>query len=118
MPIYDYLCTRCGPFEERRPMSESGLSVLCASCHTLAPRLPAAPRLNLMAANNRYAHTRNEKSAHEPDVVHRMIAPDGHAHAAGAEHQHHAHSHSHSHGQAHGHGRAASPSPRPWMLGH
>ena len=105
MPIYDYLCPTCGPFEERRPMIESKASATCANCRAAAPRMPAAPRLNLMSSNNRIAETRNEKSAHEPGVVHRMAGHDAHARG---KHAHHAH--------AGGHGR--HPSPRPWMLGH
>ena len=107
MPIYDYLCQACGPFEERRPMSESKDSAICAICRVPAPRMPAAPRLNLMSSNNRIAETRNEKSAHEPDVVHRMAAHDSHARGQ----QHH---HVHPPGRPH----AQRPSPRPWMLGH
>ena len=106
MPIYDYLCPACGPFEERRPMSESKVSGTCAVCHSTAPRIPTAPRLNLMPSNNRIAETRNEKSAHEPGVVHRMAANESHAHGK--------HAHTHAHGPVH----ARSPSPRPWMLGH
>jgi putative FmdB family regulatory protein len=107
MPIYDYLCPACGPFEERRPMSESRASATCAICLSTAARMPAAPRLNLMASNNRIAESRNEKSAHEPGVVHRLAANDSHAHGG---HAHHWHAPAHSH--------ATQPSPRPWMLGH
>ena len=106
MPIYDYLCPACGPFEERRPMSELNAEATCATCGAPAPRLPAAPSLNLMSSNNRIAHTRNEKSAHEPGVVHRMVPPDLQPHAT--HHGAHVVAHSHEH----------RPSPRPWMLGH
>ena len=106
MPIYDYLCPQCGPFEERRPMSESKSAATCAICSVPAPRVPAAPRLNLMPYNNRIAEMRNEKSAHEPGVVHRMAGHDVHGHHG--KHQHHVH--------AGGHAKRASP--RPWMLGH
>jgi putative FmdB family regulatory protein len=109
MPIYDYFCPACGPFEERRPMSESQASVSCAICLSTAVRMPAAPRLNLMSSNNRIAESRNEKSAHEPGVVHRLAANDAHAHGGNG---HHRHSH------AHAHAHAPHPSPRPWMLGH
>ena len=34
MPIYDYLCATCGPFEERRPMSESKTAAPCSICRT------------------------------------------------------------------------------------
>ena len=106
MPVYDYLCPTCGPFEERRPMSESSVAAPCSICRMPAPRLPAAPLLNLMSSNNRIAETRNEKSAHEPAVVHRMAAHHGHSHPPAKHHSHHRHSH------------AAPASPRPWMLGH
>jgi len=107
MPIYDYLCPACGPFEERRPMSESQASATCSICLSTAPRMPAAPRLNLMSSNNRIAESRNEKSAHEPGVVHRLAANDAHVHG-GLGHHRHAPAHPH----------APHPSPRPWMLGH
>ena len=114
MPIYDYLCATCGPFEERRPMSESKAAVPCSICRDLAPRLPGAPRLNLMSSNNRIAETRNEKSAHEPDVVHTLAPHGGHAHGKPQRHpaQTHAHAHSHTHS------KAPRVSDRPWMLGH
>ncbi len=109
MPIYDYCCDPCGPFEARRPMSESRAPVPCERCGVPAPRIVSAPRLNLMASNNRYAEMRNEKSAHEPDVV-QTLQPsrvsDGHAHS----HAPHQHQHPHSH--------ARRASARPWMLGH
>ncbi len=108
MPIYGYLCATCGPFEERRPMSEFAVAAPCAMCRVPAPRLPAAPGLNLMSSNNRIAETRNEKSAHQPDVVHRMRANDGHSHAPGQKQQHQSRKHAH----------APRASPRPWMLGH
>ena len=108
MPIYDYLCAACGPFEARRAMCESNEDTPCASCSMPAPRVPSAPRLNLMSSANRYAETRNEKSAHEPDVVHRL-APQGHSHQ-------HSHSHSMPHDSDPKH-RPHAPK-RPWMLGH
>ena len=109
MPIYDYLCPQCGPFEARRPMSESQAAAACAICAVPAPRVPGASRLNLMPYNNRIAETRNEKSAHEPGVVHRMGGHDAHGHAHGKPSRH---------AHAHVGGHARQPSPRPWMLGH
>ena len=102
MPLYDYYCAVCGPFEAKRPMSESAALTACAVCLVPAPRVLSAPRLNLMSSANRYAETRNEKSAHEPDVVH-TLAPHGHSHAQ-PKHAHHK--------------RAAHASKRPWMIGH
>ena len=107
MPVYDYLCAGCGPFEARRPMSESQALTPCVVCRAPAPRSVSAPRLNLMSSNNRYAETRNEKSAHEPDVVH-SLAPAVHGHG----HSHHAH----AHGKSRKH--VGHDPTRPWMLGH
>jgi hypothetical protein len=92
-------------------MSEWEASVPCPSCSLPAPRLAAAPMLAVLSANNRIAHERNERSAHEPRVVRREDLPSDHSH--------------------HGHGRGINPlikkqfgdvrrSPldRPWMVGH
>ena len=113
MPIYDYLCTTCGPFEERRPMSESKVAVPCGICRVPAERLPGAPRLNLMASNNRIAETRNEKSAHEPDVM-TVIGRDG----ARRENNHGGHSHAHDHRRSQAPSSHKHAPNRPWMLGH
>jgi putative FmdB family regulatory protein len=102
MPIYDYCCAACGAFEQQRPMKESGEPAACPACDALAPRVVAAPSLNLMQATNRIAHARNEKSAHAPEVVTRA-APD----AAGHRRTHHQH-----------HAPAAHKPARPWMVGH
>jgi putative FmdB family regulatory protein len=103
MPLYDYLCPACGPFEARGSMRESNAPALCTSCAGLAPRIMSAPHLNLMPSHNRYAEMRNEKSAHEPDVVHRMKS----------------HGHEPGHGHTHRHSPARPHAPkRPWMLGH
>lgn len=83
-------------------MSESAALAPCTVCLMPSPRVMSAPRLNLMSSANRYAETRNEKSAHEPDVVH-TLAPHGHSHSH-PKHQHHKHV-----------GHAPK---RPWMLGH
>ena len=38
MPVYDYLCGRCGPFTEMRPMAECDLPHKCPQCAKKAPR--------------------------------------------------------------------------------
>jgi hypothetical protein len=65
-----------------------------------------APSLALMNPHNRIAHQRNEKSAHEPQVVSRSRS----------QQTDHAHRHGHSHGHHHQHRHGAAS--RPWMLGH
>lgn len=109
MPVYDYECSRCGSFAMRRPMAEFRLPATCPRCGEAAPRLVGAPLLNLMAPNLRIAEARNEKSAHQPDVVQTVR---GHGHG-GHGHPHHdpaVHKKGHKH---HRHGPA-----RPWMVGH
>ena len=38
MPVYDYLCDRCGPFTEMKPMAEADLPHKCPTCRKKAPR--------------------------------------------------------------------------------
>jgi putative FmdB family regulatory protein len=101
MPIYDYHCATCGPFEVRRPMNESAEPAACPKCHASTVRVLVAPRLNLMVASTRKAEIRNEKSAHAPEVVHR-VAPEA----------------SHSEHGRHSHGHKSHKVARPWMVGH
>jgi len=67
--------------------------------------------LAVLSSNNRVAHERNERSAHEPKVVRREDLPPGRLH------------HGHQHGvsplikQQFGDVQK-SPPDRPWMVGH
>ncbi|MYK57918.1 MAG: hypothetical protein F4027_04665 [Rhodospirillaceae bacterium] len=72
----------------------------CPSCEKLAPRGISSPFLSDMDPNNRIAHGRNEKSAHEPKVGNVKK-----------------HDHSH-HGHGHGKHRHVHKGSRPWMIGH
>jgi putative FmdB family regulatory protein len=105
MPLYDYHCPECGDFRAWRPMSEAREPADCPSCDGTAGRAVAAPNLALMPANNRTAHQRNEKSAHEPKVLSK-------SQMGGGEHPHRHDGHGHGHGHKHGAGG------RPWMIGH
>ena len=71
MPLYDYRCSDCGEFRAWRSMREAAAPVACPDCQQSAPRAVVAPNLALMNAHARTAHQRNEKSAHEPNVVSR-----------------------------------------------
>ena len=111
MPFYDYGCESCGPFREWRSMSEWEARVPCPSCSVPATRLAAAPMLTSLSSNNRIAHERNERSAHEPKVVRREDMSHDHRH-------HHNHHHvSPLIKQQFGDVRR-SPPDRPWMVGH
>ena len=111
MPLYDYGCETCGPFREWRSISEWETSVPCPNCSVPAPRLAAAPMLAVLSSNNRIAHERNERSAHEPKVARREDLP--------RDHRHHGHAHGVSplikqqFGDVH-----KSPPSRPWLVGH
>jgi putative FmdB family regulatory protein len=69
MPVYDFVCAGCGPFEQWRPASEPAAH--CPACSAPARRVFAAPGLRRMAAPLRGALNREEKSAHAPEVVSR-----------------------------------------------
>lgn len=70
MPLYDYDCTRCGPFREWRSMNDFEKPVACPDCGKAAARAIATPLLG-MDAGLRKAHAVNEKSANEPRLVRR-----------------------------------------------
>jgi len=109
MPLYNYVCDRCGPFQDWQPMSAASKPTECLSCGGQAERAVSAPALAMMSATNRIAHSRNEKSADKPEVVSKpkhIVAEQGHGKSDKCGHTHH-------HGHNHGHG----PS-RPWMIGH
>jgi putative FmdB family regulatory protein len=74
MPRYNYSCQRCGPFEAWRSMSMSDDPADCPACGKASPRALSLPNMSFVDGATRTAHARNEKSAHEPEVVQRPIA--------------------------------------------
>jgi len=67
MPLYDYLCDGCGPFEALVPMEHYAEPCACPACGTAAPRaLLTAPRLAVMDGARRQAFETNERSRHAP----------------------------------------------------
>jgi putative FmdB family regulatory protein len=92
MPVYEFLCGGCGPFEQRRSFSEAGDPPPCPSCGGEARRVYSMPHTRKMPTALSGAMDRAEKSVHEPEVARRPVG--------GAEKRRH-----HSHG-------------RPWALGH
>jgi putative FmdB family regulatory protein len=113
MPLYDYECENCGPFREWRRMSEWQADMACPSCSIPAPRLAAAPMLRVLSPNNRVAHERNERSAHEPKVVRREDLPPSHSHTRGHHHHDVSPLIKQQFGNVH-----RSPPDRPLMVGH
>ncbi len=74
MPVYDFICEDCGPFEQRRSFAEASDPMMCPSCGEEARRIYSMPATRRMPAALSSAMNRAEKSAHEPDVVRR---PEG-----------------------------------------
>lgn len=103
MPLYEYQCVSCGPFTELRAMKDRNALANCPGCAQAGERLISLPGLRQVSAATRQAHSRNERSAHEPRLVRRESAPSaaGHTHGPGCGHA--------------GHGVGGG---RPWMLGH
>jgi putative FmdB family regulatory protein len=70
MPVYDYLCARCGPFTDLRRMADCDLPHKCPTCGKDAPRaFLTAPYLAAMSAERRLAHATNERSASSPALL-------------------------------------------------
>lgn len=94
MPIYQFSCERCGPFDLQRPMAEAAAPAACPDCAAAAARVFLAPAFRApIAAGVRAGLAAEERSREAPARVNG--AQIGHGH------QHH----------AHGGGR-------PWQLSH
>jgi putative FmdB family regulatory protein len=98
MPLYNYVCPTCGPFDDWRPLSQAEADAACPSCATLSRRSVAMPFLACVSREVRIAHQRNERSADQPRVVGRDEL--------------HRHDHAHTHGHQHGRSMYSS------VLGH
>lgn len=71
MPLYNYTCDHCGPFDAWAPMAIADMPASCPSCRTLAQREVASPHLALMNGTLRKALSRSERSTSEPRQVKR-----------------------------------------------
>ena len=94
MPVYEFVCEDCGPFEQQRSFAEAGEPMACPSCGCEARRVYSMPNTRRMPAALSSAMDRVEKSTHEPEVAQRPVGGTG----SGKGYHH-------SHG-------------RPWTLGH
>jgi len=84
VPIYAFDCDRCGPFDLHRPVAQAGCPAICPTCSGEARRRFTAPGLALLERPLRRALDREEKSAHEPDVMStKQGHPMPHRHAHG-----------------------------------
>jgi len=70
MPVYEYLCRRCGPFTRMRPMAEFELPSECPRCAADAQRvILTAPHCSTLSPQSRMAHASNERSANAPRTL-------------------------------------------------
>ena len=95
MPVYEFFCEICGPFEQRRDIGQASDPLDCPNCRTRARRVFSAPNLRRTTELQRLMLSRNEAGA-EPRVE-RRPAPEEPAapHAPHVDRDH-----------------------RPWMVGH
>jgi putative FmdB family regulatory protein len=94
VPIYEFLCRECGPFEQQGSLAEAGGSMRCPSCGEEARRTYTMPATKKMSAALSNAMNRVEKSTHEPDVVRR---PEGGTLPGPRYHPGHGGHHGHNH---------------------
>jgi putative FmdB family regulatory protein len=88
VPLYAFACGRCGPFEAFRPVQEAAAAAVCPGCGAPARRRYTPPGIALMARPLRHARDREERSAHEPEVVGRKAGrplPHRHGHGGAAQ---------------------------------
>jgi putative FmdB family regulatory protein len=97
MPVYEFFCETCGPFESRRSFEEASNPMRCPTCEGLVRRVYSMPGLVKTPPALASARYRAEKSAYEPEVVTRQ-PPGGEASSGPTT-------------VSQGHGR-------PWQLGH
>jgi putative FmdB family regulatory protein len=112
MPVYEYLCSDCGPFTAMRPMAECDLPSDCPACSANAPRvILTAPHFSTMPAAKRQAHAANERSAHAPLT----LASFKTSHGAGCACCSGKSSRMSRRGKD---GSKSFPASRPWMISH
>lgn len=67
MPIYEYMCEDCGPFEETASIDRFTDPCDCPACGASAQRnLLSVPQLSRLTSQARSAHAVNERSADSP----------------------------------------------------
>jgi putative FmdB family regulatory protein len=71
VPVYEFLCRECGPFEQQRSFAEAGNPMRCPSCGEAARRVYSIPATKNVPAAFSSAMHRAEKSADQPEVVRR-----------------------------------------------
>jgi putative FmdB family regulatory protein len=108
MPVYEYLCSDCGPFIAIRPMAEFEHPQPCEQCGEPAPRaLLTAPAMSGLNAGRREAGAVNERSANAPKRAKRHPPSCGCCSGGGRRKL-----------NAETVSAKGFPAQRPWMIGH
>ena len=89
MPLYDYKCDRCGPFEVLHAMAETVTPKACPDCDDSASRIFTAPNISLGSGS-----LMKRVGLKEPRIVKRQGEP------------------------VKPKNQRAKPGSRPWLLGH
>ena len=82
MPTYEYMCKKCGPFTQLRPMAECDLPSNCPECRARSPRVMlTAPGCLSLSPKERQEGVKYERiieryDGHEPPPY---IRPPGSA---------------------------------------
>jgi len=117
MPLYDYVCAGCGPFEALAPMNRYAEPCDCPVCGSAAPRaLLTAPRLAVMDGVRRRAFETNERSRHAP--THSTAEGRALGRASGHVPGCSCCSGTKTKASTAANGAKAFPSKRPWMISH
>jgi putative FmdB family regulatory protein len=104
MPIYQYQCAACGPFDAMRRIAERDAPQLCPHCGAATCRdIAGGAMLSLMPQARREAFATNERSMHAP----KSSAALGHRHGPNC-----------GCGKRGGSGLKGRSAARPWMISH
>ena len=114
MPMYQYHCESCGPFDLMIPMAKAREPASCPSCAALSRRDIAAPYLGTRSRNTIVVGDRNERARNEP----RHSNEHGHKHSAGGNCCNGGSSRISGKTLSNGAGDKMFPSMRPWMISH
>ncbi|NEZ59015.1 FmdB family zinc ribbon protein [Adonisia turfae] len=69
MPLYDYKCADCGPFDVWRKMAEVKIPLPCPGCGVIATRVFTAPNISLNTGSlSRVSHSAEPRFVKRQDV--------------------------------------------------
>ncbi|MEU3299874.1 MULTISPECIES: FmdB family zinc ribbon protein [unclassified Streptomyces] len=69
MATYEYLCSRCGPFDVRLAIGTAPSVYSCSVCAGSARRVYSSPGLTRTSPEAASLHAREDQSREDPDVV-------------------------------------------------